>query len=648
MIIAYAGVQADEDGRAVPRLPASAEAGLAVRLRGLFSSLKPRLVVGALASGSDLLIAEEARRENCEVRAFLPCDISTFRRKSVATRGSKWEHKYDRIIYELGADVVCEDVGADSEIDFRGHNVRMLDAAQQLAQPDESVWALIVRPPPQASSSLSDDFAGRAEGRKLLVIDIDPLAQRPKGFVAMSYGKKFDPVSRKTYDCDPVFHKIYLPLLEDLDVDWTRADLQTDSGLIHVAMVSDLANSRIVIADLSTSNFNVGYELGLRHVFAPRSTVLVNPRLTNSGRVPMPFDVGIIRAVGFERGINLTDRQAEAAIRAMRPVLTQVLAESNVDSPIHEWFDVSRISGPFVQRTQAPAREAQELALRERVKKAIRSCRASEMLTVLEALDSADIAQQTRLALRVEIGAALLDEGEYAPAANALALLTPPESPALFRTWLQKTAMVHRRLGDEATERSERDAHWLEAEGVLQQLVDLGCEDSETYGITAGLAKKRLLAAVSELDDDAVNARLLAMQDIYRRGFDADPSFYTGINLVMLLRVIQSRFDDLPDADEELLDEAIAVTRFLARVARAEDPGDFWAAATAAELRFHEAMLSRYGSTVAQAALAYAKAGLLARPEHLTSAINQLEFLRAMGDPADVLDRMIRSLRPGL
>jgi len=647
MIIVYAGVQADEDGQAAPRLPASAEPGLSVRLRGLFSSLKPRLVVGALASGSDLLIAEEARRENCEVRALLPCDMATFKRTSVATRGSRWEHKYDLIVSELGENVVCEDVDAEAEIDYRNHNVRMLDAAQQLAQPDESVWAFIVRPPPQASSSLSDDFAGRAEGRKLLILDIDPLAQRPKGFVAMSYGKKFDPVSRKTYDCDPVFHKIYLPLLEDLDVDWTRADLQTDSGLIHVAMVSDLANSRVVIADLSTSNFNVGYELGLRHVFAPHSTVLVNPRLTNSGRAPMPFDVGIIRAVGFERGITLTDRQAEAAIRALKPVLSQVLADSSVDSPIHEWFDVSRISGPFVQRAKAPARDAHELALRERVKQAIRSCRASEMLTVLGALDSADVADQTSLALRIEIGAALLDEGEYEDAATALALPTPPESPALLRTWLQKTAMVHRRLGDGATEISERDAHWLSAQGVLQQLVDLGCEDSETYGITAGLAKKRLLAAVSELDDDAVNARLLAMQDIYRQGFDADPSFYTGINLVMLLRVIQSRTNDLQDADRELLDEAITVTRFLVRVALAEDSVDFWAAATAAELRLHEARLSRNRSTLGQAALAYAKAGLIARPEHLTSAINQLEFLRAMGDPDEVVDKMIKSLRPG-
>lgn len=95
----------------------------------------------------------------------------------------------------------------------------------------------------------------------------------------MPYGEKFDPLNKVTYDCDPVFKKVYLPVLEDLDVDWTRADRQTDSGLIHVAMINDLANSHLVIADIATYNFNVAYELGMRHVFARNSTVLVNPWL---------------------------------------------------------------------------------------------------------------------------------------------------------------------------------------------------------------------------------------------------------------------------------------------------------------------------------------------------------------------------------
>src|SRR5262245_66585981 len=95
----------------------------------------------------------------------------------------------------------------------------------------------------------------------------------PHAFIVMPYGKKKDPRANRFLDGDAAFHRVYRPLLEDFDIDWVRADLQTDSGIIHTAMLSDLANSDLVIVDLSALSFNVAYELGIRHVFASRSTV---------------------------------------------------------------------------------------------------------------------------------------------------------------------------------------------------------------------------------------------------------------------------------------------------------------------------------------------------------------------------------------
>ncbi|GAA3134103.1 hypothetical protein GCM10020255_008660 [Rhodococcus baikonurensis] len=63
---------------------------------------------------------------------------------------------------------------------------------------------------------------------------------------------------------------------------WTRADLETDSGIIHSSMLASLANSDIALVDLATTNFNVAYELGVRHVFAAHSTILVNPHVLGS------------------------------------------------------------------------------------------------------------------------------------------------------------------------------------------------------------------------------------------------------------------------------------------------------------------------------------------------------------------------------
>jgi hypothetical protein len=52
-----------------------------------------------------------------------------------------------------------------------------------------------------------------------------------------------------------------------------------------------------VIADLATRNFNVGWELGLRHVMQASRTVLISPEATSA---PL--------------GLNLPDRLTEAAL----------------------------------------------------------------------------------------------------------------------------------------------------------------------------------------------------------------------------------------------------------------------------------------------------------------------------------------------
>ncbi len=660
MIIAYSGVQADEADRPDPRLPEGAEPELIVRLRGLFNALRPRLVVGALASGSDLLIAEQALHEGRELRIFLPFGATAFRGTSVTQRGVRWEVKYDRLISELGDKIRFGTLDPTSDDSYRQHNSDLLDYADELAGPGERIWALIVRPAKGDAATVSDDFAERAEMRGMLTLDLRPV--RPtgvahrRGFVAMSYGQKFDPNTKKTYDCDPVFEKVYLPVLEDLDVDWTRADLQTDSGLIHVAMINDLANSDLVIADLATSNFNVAYELGLRHVFAPNSTVLVNPVLAGHGHPAPPFDVGLVRTVSFERGIDLTDAQAETAISKLRPVLAQVLARDKFDSPVHEWFEFDVIKTPLRTRVDGPGARAHEIQVRERVKRAIRSSSAQEMTAAAEELATEnDLAGDTVTGLRLELGSALLDEGAYSAAAGILTPSRPAVDNPLHRVWLQKMAMAYRRIGDCVDDAADRDRNWSRAEELLKQSIELGYVDSETYGIYGGLVKQRLRVAAGRLDERAVNSQLRLMRGLYRKGWEAEPTYYTGVNVVMASRIILGRSKRKDNAVDELLREALTVSRFLARVSMADDAQNFWAAATEAELLLHEALMTE-GSDVSgaidstdhveDAASAYSAAGLLGRPEHLRSAKNQLEFLRAMGDPDSIIDEMLAALDP--
>jgi hypothetical protein len=172
VIIAYAGVQADEADRPVPRLPVAEEAGLAARLRGLLAALTPRLVVGALASGSDLLIVEQARLEACDIRILLPFDAETFKRTSVTPRGRRWEVRYDRLLADLGGRVQVADLDPDADESFYEHNSAMLDYAVELARPDEQILGLVVRPAETDAGTVSDDFANRAARAGITVLDV--------------------------------------------------------------------------------------------------------------------------------------------------------------------------------------------------------------------------------------------------------------------------------------------------------------------------------------------------------------------------------------------------------------------------------------------------------------------------------------------
>ena len=66
-----------------------------------------------------------------------------------------------------------------------------------------------------------------------------------------------------------------------------RADEITHSGPIEVPMYEQLLNADVVIADLSTSNKNAYYELGVRHALRPYTTIII----CEDGIKTFPFDV---------------------------------------------------------------------------------------------------------------------------------------------------------------------------------------------------------------------------------------------------------------------------------------------------------------------------------------------------------------------
>src|SRR6266508_5496085 len=97
----------------------------------------------------------------------------------------------------------------------------------------------------------------------------DPSAESGTCFVVMGFGKKTDFETGRVLDLDQSYLSLIKPAVEAAGLRCIRADEIVHSGLIDVPMYEQLLNADVVIADLSTSNKNAFYELGVRHALKP-------------------------------------------------------------------------------------------------------------------------------------------------------------------------------------------------------------------------------------------------------------------------------------------------------------------------------------------------------------------------------------------
>src|SRR5262245_13093094 len=95
-----------------------------------------------------------------------------------------------------------------------------------------------------------------------------------------------------------------------------RADQDSRPGLIDAQMINDLLTAELVIADLSFSNPNAFYEIGIRHMV---QKPIIHMQLATE---KPPFDVSLYRAIKFSRSRYRDLGQAKSDLkRAVEAVL---------------------------------------------------------------------------------------------------------------------------------------------------------------------------------------------------------------------------------------------------------------------------------------------------------------------------------------
>src|SRR5215211_8325329 len=124
---------------------------------------------------------------------------------------------------------------------------------------------------------------------------------RPLCFVLMPFGQKRD-ITGTLINFDSIYKDLIAPSIEEAGFGSLRADEELAGGIIHKLMFERLILCEYAVADLTTANANIFYELGVRHAVRPWSTVLIYAE--SGGR--LPFDLSPMRALPYR--INLEGR----------------------------------------------------------------------------------------------------------------------------------------------------------------------------------------------------------------------------------------------------------------------------------------------------------------------------------------------------
>lgn len=152
------------------------------------------------------------------------------------------------------------------------------------------------------------------------------IATPPRCFVIGPIGEAGSTVRRKA---DWVLHGLIKPVLEDAAFGYhvKRADQDPNPGSISDAMINDIYEADLVVADLTGFNPNAFYELGIRHAFQKPAIHIIAERGTKP-----PFDNQDQRTieVDFEEF-----QHVEEAKRALIAAVTYVRgSDFKVSNPV--------------------------------------------------------------------------------------------------------------------------------------------------------------------------------------------------------------------------------------------------------------------------------------------------------------------------
>ena len=324
---------------------------------------------------------------------------------------------------------------------------------------------------------------------------------KKKCFVVMGFGKKTDFQQQKSYDLDKSYRIIIKQAVEDAGLECIRADDVVHAGIIDKPMYELLLGADVVVADLSTSNANAIYELGVRHALRPHTTIVIAEK-----NFKFPFDIGHLLVRPYTHlGDGIDAEDAEAARDGLKQAIRELTEKKETDSPVYTFLPMLR------EPTVGQTKEVSSLAA------APATTAADQTVSLLMTM------------FRQARGAA-----NWVGAKMALEQLKTklPGDPFI----MQQLA-----LATYKSKLPDPKSALEEARSTLSELHPRTSNDPETLGIW-GAIHKRLWELDSKPEDLDESIRS------YGKGFYLKDDHYNGINYSYMLNVRASVATATPDA----------------------------------------------------------------------------------------------------
>jgi hypothetical protein len=304
-------------------------------------------------------------------------------------------------------------------------------------------------------------------------------------FVIQGFGKKQDYEQGKQFDLDASY-EVIKEAIRDAGMECYRADELRTTGTIDQVMYDQLLAADLVIADITTLNFNAAYELGVRLALRPYATLVVGEKGMN-----FPFDVNHIYIHTYQHlGDDIGYREVKRFRAELTDLAKKVMSNPQKDSPVYTFLRQLPEDG-FIRLAKEARAPAQVVGggdslrdLKDRAKASMRDSRFSDAITLW---------RQAR---------ELAGKDDYIVQQLALATYKSKEPDA---------------------ERALR-----KAVVILDYLKPRASFDPETLGLWAAV-HKRLFELTQ--DGTALEEALFALE----RGFFIKLDYYNGINLAFMM-----------------------------------------------------------------------------------------------------------------